>query len=421
MIVKPDRISGPASESPFADSASGWRILAIVRRLPRVGGSVATSSRELGRYERDAIENGEYWRLVSGHLVHLGFGHLWPNLAALVVIGALFEGVFRNGDWWRASIASAAAIDLGLYVLDPDRGLVRRACPACCTGSSPRARWRCCFVETCSAPSLASASAAKLLFEQIVGPVPFTAASVGGPVVVAAHLYGAAGGIAGRNGGVHVRAAAYASIIPRLVDSGEVLWISSALPKLPGIAGRTALVTGASRGIGRAIAETLAQPRRRRRRHGHERAGCCARSRVGSALGRRLVAAPSSTSAATHRSRRCSRASTTAPGDRRQQRRHHSRQSADAHEARRVERRRLDESVVALSSVQGELARNDEGALRAHHQHQLRRRPDGECRANELCRGESRHDRLHESRSRARSRRATSPSTSSRRVSSIPT
>jgi membrane associated rhomboid family serine protease len=42
--------------------------------------------RDLGRYDRQAIESGEYWRLVSGHLVHLGFGHVWPNLAALQAV-----------------------------------------------------------------------------------------------------------------------------------------------------------------------------------------------------------------------------------------------------------------------------------------------------------------------------------------------
>jgi rhomboid family GlyGly-CTERM serine protease len=150
--------------------------------------------RELGRYQRDAIEGGEYWRLISGHLVHLGFGHLWPNLAALVVIGALFEGIFRNGDWWRASLASAAAIDLGLYVLDPAvvwyvglSGVLHGFVAAGALALVLRRQML--------GAALALGLGAKLTFEQTVGPVPFTAESVGGPVVVAAHLYGAAGGL----------------------------------------------------------------------------------------------------------------------------------------------------------------------------------------------------------------------------------
>ena len=150
--------------------------------------------RELGRYQRDAIENGQYWRLVSGHLVHLSFGHLWPNLAALVVVGALFEGVLRTAAWWRVSFASAAAIDLGLYLFEPDvawyvglsgvlHGVVAAGALALCLGRQTLG-----FI-------LAAGLCAKLSFEQLAGPVPFTAESVGGPVVVAAHLYGAVGGV----------------------------------------------------------------------------------------------------------------------------------------------------------------------------------------------------------------------------------
>ena len=91
-------------------------------------------------------------------------------------------------------IASAAAIDLGLYVLDPAvdwyvglSGVLHGFVAAGALALLLR--------RDMLGAALAVGLGGKLLFEQIVGPVPFTAASVGGPVVVAAHLYGAAGGL----------------------------------------------------------------------------------------------------------------------------------------------------------------------------------------------------------------------------------
>jgi rhomboid family GlyGly-CTERM serine protease len=187
----------PSSEAFFGVSLrrlrDSWVIVALltVCVVLAAGGDTV---RELGRYERDAIAGGEYWRLVTGHLVHLGLGHLWPNLAALAIIGLLFEGVFRNADWLRIGAASVAAIDLGLYVFDPDvswyvglSGVLHGYVAAGALALIAR-RERVGVV-------LAVGLAAKLVFEQVVGPVPFTAASVGGPVVVAAHLYGVVGAL----------------------------------------------------------------------------------------------------------------------------------------------------------------------------------------------------------------------------------
>jgi len=187
----------PSSHALFSVSVRRLRdswvlvaLLAICLVLAAGGDTV----RELGRWERDAIETGEYWRLVSGHLVHLGLGHLWPNLAALAIIGLLFEGVFSNLDWVRIGAASAAAIDLGLYMLNPDvswyvglSGVLHGYVAAGALALIVRGE-RLGVV-------LAIGVAAKLIFEQVVGPVPFTAASVGGPVVVAAHLYGVVGAL----------------------------------------------------------------------------------------------------------------------------------------------------------------------------------------------------------------------------------
>ena len=187
----------PSSDALFSVSVrrlrNSWVIVALLAAclLLAAGGDPV---RELGRWQRDAFDTGEYWRLVSGHLVHLGFGHLWPNVVALAIIGLLFEDVFRNADWARIGAAAAAAIDLGLYVLDPEvswyvglSGVLHGYVAAGALALLMR-REKLGVV-------LAAGVAAKLVFEQVVGPVPFTAASVGGPVVVAAHLYGVVGAL----------------------------------------------------------------------------------------------------------------------------------------------------------------------------------------------------------------------------------
>ena len=43
------------------------------------------------RFDRTAIEAGQWWRLLSAHWVHLGWAHLGLNLAGLVIMGTLFQ------------------------------------------------------------------------------------------------------------------------------------------------------------------------------------------------------------------------------------------------------------------------------------------------------------------------------------------
>lgn len=191
--MKPGRSFEPLFGVSIRRFRESWVIVALlaVCLLLGLGGD---ELRDPLRYERAAIDSGEYWRLVSGHLVHLGLGHLWPNLAALAVIGLLFEGVFRNTDWLRIGVASAAAIDLGLYVLEPTV-LWYVGLSGVLHGFVAAGALALLLRREMLGAVLGVGLAAKLIFEQLVGPVPFTAASVGGPVVVAAHLYGAVGAL----------------------------------------------------------------------------------------------------------------------------------------------------------------------------------------------------------------------------------
>lgn len=61
---------------------------------------VAGPAPEALLYDRVAIGQGEFWRLVTGHLVHSDIAHLGWNLAALLILGGLLEttpGLGRRG------------------------------------------------------------------------------------------------------------------------------------------------------------------------------------------------------------------------------------------------------------------------------------------------------------------------------------
>ncbi len=66
------------------------------------------------RFERAAIFSGEGWRLVSGHLVHLGWSHLWLNLAGLLLVWLLVGTALSLRQWGWVIAFTMVGISLGL-------------------------------------------------------------------------------------------------------------------------------------------------------------------------------------------------------------------------------------------------------------------------------------------------------------------
>jgi rhomboid family GlyGly-CTERM serine protease len=150
--------------------------------------------RVLLRFDREPIVAGEYWRLITGHLVHLGWGHALLNLAALGLVIASFRPLLGWSRWTMIALAAATAIDLGLWFSDPPvtwyvglsgvlHGLVAAAAIALIR-FAPR-----------MAVTVLAILTAKLAWEAFRGALPFTAELSGGDVIVEAHLWGAVGGV----------------------------------------------------------------------------------------------------------------------------------------------------------------------------------------------------------------------------------
>ncbi|WP_298449032.1 rhombosortase [uncultured Marinobacter sp.] len=94
-----------------------WRRFAL---LAMVLGACTFMPPALLEWSRSGLESYEYWRLLTGHWVHLGAEHLALNLAGLAIIGLLFRRHPPLTAWVAFLLISPVLISLGLLWLVPD-------------------------------------------------------------------------------------------------------------------------------------------------------------------------------------------------------------------------------------------------------------------------------------------------------------
>jgi rhomboid family GlyGly-CTERM serine protease len=145
------------------------------------------------RFDRDAILHGQWWRIISCNVVHLGWPHLLLNLAGLILVWLLFRQTLATRSWIFVTLASATSVGCGLLMFDPElqwyvglsgvlHGLFAAGLVAALYAGNRGDWW------------LLALFVAKLTWEQLVGTMPGSAEIAGGTVIVNAHLYGAIGG-----------------------------------------------------------------------------------------------------------------------------------------------------------------------------------------------------------------------------------
>ncbi len=81
---------------------------------------ICTYYQELFIYQRQALEQGELWRLFSGHFVHLNNKHLVINLIAWIIIFFLGISYLSPTKWVILLFVLTLSISAGLYLFIPE-------------------------------------------------------------------------------------------------------------------------------------------------------------------------------------------------------------------------------------------------------------------------------------------------------------
>ena len=146
------------------------------------------------RFDRtEILEQGQWWRVLTGNLVHLGYPHLLLNLAGLALITLLLAHALTIRQWATTGLCSMLGVGIGLLLFDPQLswyvGLSGALYGLLLGGAI--AEFRNHKLMACL---IAAYTIGKVGWEQLYGAVESSEAITGGTVIVNAHLYGMVAG-----------------------------------------------------------------------------------------------------------------------------------------------------------------------------------------------------------------------------------
>ncbi|MEO8064960.1 MAG: rhombosortase [Pseudomonadota bacterium] len=178
------------AKSLNCDRGYGLALLAVcaLLALPVLGGEAV---RDALSFDRAAIGAGQWWRLLTGHFVHLDAEHALLNGLGVVLMWALFARDYSPLRWAAIYLFAALTISAGLWFRNPELEWYVGASGALhgvmTAGTLAHLKRR-----DLDGWILAAFIIAKLSYEQFAGSMPFAGAA---NTIVDAHLYGAAGGL----------------------------------------------------------------------------------------------------------------------------------------------------------------------------------------------------------------------------------